>query len=296
MSQVFTILRAFRPLNLLLAFGILWSVYSGILHPDIQPDPSEKKSFFIYAASVLLCMVWGYLINDWNDIQTDKINKPGKNLFDGPLKKAGIVLIVLSLAGSLILPILLWMTSSVSLFAFGLNAAAAFFLGFYAFRLKSSVFWGNGLIALLGFLLVIAPLATMKTSFHIETPALFRLLLFAALSFWTTLIREMVKDAEDVEGDAMSGLQTSATVKGKSVTLKVAARLCRTAAFFLLIPAAAEIIPNNHVFQGLSYLALSVIGFLVGFLMPGIDTKTQIARYSLYLKGWMAAGILCMWI
>jgi 4-hydroxybenzoate polyprenyltransferase len=296
MPRVFLILQAFRPLNLLLAFGILWSVRWGILGSDFPLNPLEKKSFFIYAVSVLLCMVWGYLINDWNDIQTDKINKPGKNLFDGPLKRTGMLLTMLSLAGSLILPILLWITASVSLFAIGLNAAAAFLLGLYAFRLKSSLFVGNGLIALLGFLLVAAPLATVPRIDSIELPTFFRLLLFAAFSFWTTLIREMVKDAEDEEGDARSGIQTSATVKGKAFTLKTAYRLCMSAAFFLLLAAAAEILLNSHPFRGVSYLALSAIGFPIGFFTAKAETKEEIARCSLYLKGWMAAGIFCMWI
>lgn len=241
-------------------------------------------------------MAWGYLINDWNDIETDKINKPGKNLFDGPLKKIGIVLTALFLMGSLVLPVLLWVNDSVSLHAIWLNAAAALLLGLYAFRLKSSVFWGNGLIALLGFLLTAAPLATVQPVERMDSSTLCHLLLFAGFSFWTTLIREMVKDAEDAEGDALSGLQTSATVKGKAFTLSMAARLCMLSAVFLLLLSAAEIILNKNTLAGLGYLALSVIGFWAFFFIARARTKAQITRCSVYLKGWMAAGILCMWI
>jgi 4-hydroxybenzoate polyprenyltransferase len=296
MPTVFSIVRAFRPLNLVLAFGILWSVRSGILGHDFPLNPPEKNAFFIYASSILLCMVWGYLINDWNDVQTDRINKPGKNLFDGPFRKTGIVLTVVALVGSLVLPMLLWINASVSLHAFWLNAAAAFLLGLYAFRMKSSVFWGNGLIALLGFLLVAAPLVTVQTIHQIASTTLHRLIFFAAFSFWITLIREMVKDAEDAEGDALSGLQTSATVKGKYFTLTIAARLCLTAAVFLLLLSVMEFTDHKQLLRGLSYIALSVIGSLVGFFIPRAETKAQIARCSLFLKAWMAGGILCMWI
>ena len=143
----------------------------------------------------------GYWINDVYDFRIDRINKPHKTLVNAYLSVKKVLTV--------------YLISSFFLCSFsaiyhgyyhgryeilGVILSCALGLFFYARQLKRTNLWGNLLIAVLAAMVVI--LGGML--YHIHAP----LVWIALFSFEITLIREIVKDIEDMKGDKAFQLQT----------------------------------------------------------------------------------------
>lgn len=181
-------------------------------------------------ASVLIAAA-GYIINDYFDVNIDLINKPGKlivtrfisrrwaMLWHGSLSLGGIALSVY-LAQRLhfyLLPLL--------------NLGCVLLLFVYSLSLKRQLLSGNILISLLtawvvGVLLSVGMNDDLLQQIrHHEQPGLLapavnyarfsRIgILYAVFSFIISMVREVVKDMEDAEGDARYGCKTLPIVWG----------------------------------------------------------------------------------
>ncbi len=80
----------------------------------------------------------------------------------------------------------------------------------YSFKLKRSVFFGNLTVAFVTGLTFIYAGTSVKDLKDVYPAAIF--------AFLTNLIREIIKDAEDVEGDGQIGVKTIATKYGTTVS------------------------------------------------------------------------------
>lgn len=273
---------------------IMVSMKYGLLRESIDGYDSDLY-FVVYVFSVLCLMAFGYLINDYYDVETDKINKPGKNIFaDAPAQRIWVlssILIFFSL-----LPWIILITCHVGdLISAFLNVVALVLLFIYAKAGKATVLWGNLHIAFLGALLLVATFfASGEFYFHNEFN--FRLLLmYSTFSFLTTLLREIVKDAEDVEGDTRSGILTLA---GKYGT-----RASRYVGYFVniaLVLALTYIAHSEYQIQqynrAIGFGILAVYGIFTLFILWYSRDKAGFRRTSQALKIYMVLGITSMWL
>ena len=140
----------------------------------------------------------GYTVNDYYDIEIDKINKPGRVLPSGAMSKSKALLygIILFLVGI----ILSYFTGSVLclLIAF-INSI---FLFLYARFFKREFIIGNILVAYAS--------ASCFLYGGIAGRNIHNSLIIAFFAFFYTFLREIVKDMEDEEGDRESGASTIA--------------------------------------------------------------------------------------
>jgi 4-hydroxybenzoate polyprenyltransferase len=91
---------------------------------------------------------------------------------------------------------------------------SALFLWIYSYQLKRKPFVGNVLISLLTAISVYLP------AFLPNQPN--RLLMtFALFAFFVSLIREIIKDIEDMKGDGLFGCQTLPLIYGMRFTKKL---------------------------------------------------------------------------
>lgn len=242
-------------------------------------------------------MAFGYLINDYYDIVTDRINKPGQNIFDSAGSKAPIIYLLLFLTAGVLIPLFLGiMRAKIFTFsAFGLNLLVAFKLFLYAKHAKSSLLFGNMLIALLAAALIFAPLIAGAGIQYAFSYAEMTLWMYAGFSFLVTLSREIIKDAEDVEGDRNAGIITLSTFAGTDKAKKI--NLLILLICLLLLPVLGfYFIENEEIRRGISCFALEGFGIFVMFKSISVREKAGFSSLSGYLKLWMALGILSMWL
>ncbi len=157
---------------------------------------------FILTLSTVLIAAAGYVINDYYDIKIDLINKPDRVVIGKSLARRYAILIHtgLSVAGIFLGFILSWQIGAI-------NTACVFFLWLYSNQLKREPLVGNITVALLTGLAVF--LVNRLYNTHNDFIAF-----YSVFAFFMTLVREIVKDMEDMKGDSSFGCKTLPIVWG----------------------------------------------------------------------------------
>lgn len=190
-----------RPFNCL--FIGLAVLTGGLLNNTVE----EAAVLIFGVMAAMLIAAGGYVINDFYDLPIDLVNKPRRILPRGRIKadKAYIYAMFLFVAGF-----------SISFFTANLNAIAlaiinSLLLYFYAKRLKKVVLVSN---------LIIGYTAASTFLFGaIITGNLRNIFPIVVYTFLYTMVREIIKDAEDVKGDKRFGVSTLATIKGEKAAI-----------------------------------------------------------------------------
>jgi geranylgeranylglycerol-phosphate geranylgeranyltransferase len=146
---------------------------------------------------VTLITAAGNVINDYFDAGIDAINRPERPIPSGSVSRKS----ALVYAGTLFLFGLLvsWFTTPLCC---GIALINALFLVAYAYRLKSTPFLGNVAVSFLA-----ASIFLFGGAFA-GWEKLVVMLPIAAITFLAMLARELLKDAEDIEGDKAGGADT----------------------------------------------------------------------------------------
>ena len=202
-----------------------------ILHPILdrvgaRPIIDGWHFVFLVLASVSIAAA-GYIINDYFDINIDEVNKPKKNVVDHIVSRRWAMFWHLFLSGTGIL-LSFYISWKTGLWYIVLaNFACVMLLFGYSISLKRKLLSGNLLISLLtAWVILVLCLSESGPVFGIlDFPLLdahtkiTRLgFLFAGFAFISSLIREAIKDMEDMEGDARYGCRTMPIVWGVNVT------------------------------------------------------------------------------
>ena len=203
--------------------------YSHILHKsqvlsfdfDLQ---LSHLNFVILVLAVLFIAAGGYIVNDVMDKKIDLLNKPDEVIIDKKIsEKTAITLYYIFNSLGFILGLYLswkvglWQLSIIFGLVIGL-------LYFYSSNYQKIPLLGNLTVAfLVAIVPLLVPVYDILELHRIYRPTLlnyefsFNFLFtwvggFAFFAFLITLIREIVKDAEDFEGDKAHGLKTLAIV------------------------------------------------------------------------------------
>lgn len=174
--------------------------------------------FFLLILSSVLIAAAGYIINDYFDLNIDRINKPKKLIIQKIISRRYAIAwhFFLSLTG-IAIGFYLDLTTHVTLLGFS-NLVCALLLFIYSVSLKKRLLSGNVLISLLTAWTVLVVTwceARFFFSYGLNTSRIARLtLLYAGFAFIISLIREAIKDIEDIEGDMKYGCRTMPIVWG----------------------------------------------------------------------------------
>ena len=180
--------------------------------------------FLLLMFSTMFIAIAGYIINDIYDVQSDAINKPDK-LFVGKKisrSRAYNQFIAFNSAGLLLGMYLSYYVGHNSYFI--LYVMSSLLLYFYAKKMKKVLLLGNLSIALVVFLctilLVVFDVLPVTNNFNEQQQMMaFKwVLLFGVFSFFLTLLREIVKDMEDIKGDKATGVRSLPIVIGQPRT------------------------------------------------------------------------------
>jgi geranylgeranylglycerol-phosphate geranylgeranyltransferase len=146
---------------------------------------------------VALITAAGNVINDFFDAEIDAINRPDRSIPSGAVIRGAArgFAVMLFLAGIL----LSFFTNSLCI---GITILNSLILIAYAAKLKSTPLSGNIAVAYLS-----ASIFLFGGALN-GWDGLIRILPIAVITFFAMLSRELLKDAEDVEGDRAGGADT----------------------------------------------------------------------------------------
>lgn len=276
-----------------------------IVHPimfSAGASPNIKGIYFLLLmiSSVLIAAA-GYIINDYFDLNIDLINKPEKLVVDRIISRRWIIFwhLLFSIAGVSIGFYIDWKTNVRFL---GLsNFSCVVLLFVYSISLKKKLLSGNIVISALT-AWVILVVGWCETS-NLLRPALISSLtqkithisfFYAGFAFVISLVREVIKDMEDIEGDRRYGCNTMPIAWGINTT-KV------FVAVWLVVLTGSLLIVQFYVlvfhwwFSAAYCIFLIIIPLVYIFKMLfSAASSRDYHRLSSYVKLTMFTGILSM--
>jgi 4-hydroxybenzoate polyprenyltransferase len=283
--------------QLLFEYCIYQKVYStGVV------NPLEHHQFiFLVIASVLIA-AGGYIINDYFDMNIDQINKPGKIVVNELIKRRWVIFwhMFLSLLG------LFFTVSALPIAGYWhlvlINLASIILLWFYSTNFKKQLLIGNVLISFL-------TAWTIGIIFFSKYPFLmddlittdlaktrfFRYaVLFTSFAFIISLIREVIKDMEDLEGDRKYGCRTMPIVWGINAS-KVFVTVWIIVLVAILVILQFYVLPFGwwHLVVYCLLLIIAPLIWIIHKLFKAQSSK-DFHLLSSVVKWVMLAGILSM--
>jgi 4-hydroxybenzoate polyprenyltransferase len=235
----------------------------------------------------------GYVINDYFDLKIDKINKPGEVILEKSIhRKAAIVWhLFFSLIGLASGVYLAFKVGHLSIAIIQLMTIGLLLM--YSNVLKRVFIVGNITIALLSGILPILPYIYAKVlNPQLSILTTNALISLSAFAFFTTLIRELIKDIEDMKGDRAGGRKTIPVVWGFLASKIVVFFLLLLLVIFLM-PFLVYYIIHHHVDAVLYHIFLLILPVIVSMIMViFIKEAKQFKIHSLIMKLITLSGIV----
>ncbi len=264
-----------RPVNVLIAFA---SVFVAALLCDASPD---WGAVFLACGSAGLVTAAANAINDYFDLDIDRINKPERPLPSGLIsKKHAIMLAVLCYTGGILLGAL------INTFAFIIVITISFLLYLYSAVLKRTVLLGNAVVSLsTAFAFIYGGVAVR----HPE-----RAIIPAVFAFFMHFGREIIKDMEDVRGDNQLHAYTLPVLYGVRPAQWLVTYIFITLFVLTLLPFLLKIYGTYYfitVMMGVNSVLIGVI-----FMVWKNTSTKMLHRLSVLLKADMPVGLLAIYL
>ncbi|GAB4091847.1 geranylgeranylglycerol-phosphate geranylgeranyltransferase [Flaviaesturariibacter terrae] len=300
MKSIAAFFRLVRWQNLLFIVLTQLLFYFCVFVPLYHPVVPPVRLAWLIAASVFIAAA-GYIINDYFDLNIDQVNKPNKNVINRIIPRRWAILwhAVLSGLGIVATVYAVGFHKGYLIFA---NIAVVLLLWLYSTSLKKKLLVGNILISVLtawSILILFFAQVPFRAAFgatqDAATVKYFRIaFLYAGFAFVLSLIREAIKDVEDMEGDRRYGCRTLPIVTGL-----VATKVYTTV--WIVVLLGALIILQLYILQfrwwtAVIYSVLCVIFPLIFLFFSHLraSTTSDFSSLSRLAKGIMLAGILSM--
>ena len=291
--------------NLLVIALTMLATRYGLMQPILSlqyPSACLQLStvdFSLLIISTMLIAAAGYIINDYFDIKTDRINKPEKLYIDNGVKRrvAIITHIILNVIG-LLLSVYVSMKSNAPPLLFAI--AAIVLLWFYSTHFKRQVLIGNLVVALLTAMIPLQVFFFDMSNFIVRTAppfinysfVLIAVICFSVFAFLLSMVREIIKDIEDLKGDFETGCKTMPVVWGIKAAKAIAAGLISNTVLLLFFIFYK--LYKQHFSMLLIYLFVFVFVPLIILIWKLYKShqKNEYHQLSKWVKYIMLSGVL----
>ena len=257
----------------------------------------DNLHFFLLSLSTICIAAAGYIINDIHDIKADLINKPNRVFVSKKISvsRANNLFIAINSIGLLLGFYLSFYINHNSFFIIFILTSLLLYR--YAIDLKNRLLIGNVVIAVIVFfsimIIVVFDIVPATNSYNNQTQIhiVKLLLLISGFAFSLTLLREIIKDLEDVIGDKKINAKTLPIVWGEAKTKKFLFFL--SLVIFMGINYFSFLLYQSNLYAA-AYLTIIVSLPLLYFLLMinRSKTKNDYHKLSGLLKIIMLLGIL----
>jgi 4-hydroxybenzoate polyprenyltransferase len=274
---------------------IYYTLYKGAV-----PEGDLTRFILLVLASLCIAAA-GYIINDYFDINIDEVNKPDKMVVDKLINRRWAIAWHFMLSTTGVLLTVLALPFLQKWYLILANILCVVLLWLYSTNFKKSLLTGNLVISLLTawtILVIFFSKVNLSDAFGAgdnNHSKFFRLaILYAGFAFIISLVREAIKDLEDMAGDAKYGCRTMPIVWGVNAT-KV------YIAVWLIVLLSLLVILQVYVLQykwwlAVAYSVPAIIFplFIILFRLKKSNTSKEYHQLSTLTKLVMFTGILSM--
>ena len=220
--KTFSLFSAVRGYNILVVIIAQYLASAFILSPGLplRDVLLDANLFFLILASASV-IASGYIINNFYDSEKDLINRPRKTMLDRVVSQRTKLSVYFLLNFAAV-----FFASYVSFRAVVFFSIYIFVIWLYSYRLKKILFLGNlvaSVLAITPFFIVFVYYKNFETVIFIHAMFLYLMI----------VMRELVKDLENMQGDLAQGYRTIPIVFGE-----------RWSKVFLMICALLAVIPT----------------------------------------------------
>lgn len=301
------LLKTIRPLNLLmialsqvLAWLFVMAAAFAILRSPVVLGPVEV---LLIVLGTVLIAAGGYLQNDMNDIATDAVNKPGKNKIGEAIsvKQAGRISMGLFVVG-LLLGLAADLRIGSKPVAVNTMLISVVLLFLYNRYLQRKPFIGNLVTALLAALTLV--ILGMVETFNIPefNPVNSQAIKYmwaglggyAAFAFMTNLIREVVKDIQDMQGDRIQHYKTLPIVLREKGAKYVVIILLLILIRLMLVAQMPYLKQQMWLLPTVWAAIVQIPAIILAVLVWRAQTPKQYGLVSTLLKVMMLLGVFTM--
>lgn len=264
-------LTIIRPLN---CFMSAFAVYVGSLIAGLPLYPSMAVIYALIAA-FLICSA-GMVINDYFDVEIDRVNKPKRPIPSGQItKKTALAYSLILFAAGMGLSYL------VNIYAMSVAAIVSTLLILYAWRMKKMILIGNLTISLLVSLtFIFGGLVNLN---------ILPVLSLALLAFLSNTGREIYKSIDDVMGDKKFGINSLPIKYGVLRARMIASTFILFAVILSFVPYLLNIFRLGEVY--LFFIAIADIVFLASVVYTKRSAKMSKIAMLLAMVAFLAGAV-----
>lgn len=292
------ILNLFRWKNLvLIAFTqlVIWYFVKGAILENHISLALSNFEFILLCLCTVLIAAGGYVINDIFDVEIDKINKQDQLIISKHLSiKNAYLIYYFTLAVATLIALylgytqqriqLLWIPSSICILLFA-----------YAKYFKSGFLFGNIIVstfvAAVPAIVLLGESNAMLELMDVDSKKVMVIGAYVLFAFMSNLLREIVKDIEDMEGDKAMGCKTLPIVLGTNS----ARYICVTITLILLITLISCLFFGLNNFPIASNVFIVCITLLLFYILVAIfraQNKKAFHHISNLIKVAMLVALL----
>lgn len=297
---MFKLLRLIRFPNLLVVALTQWLVAVPLIGTALQKEGLASSLTYSELALLILatCSVTaaGYVINDLLDYEIDLVNRPDKVIVSKHIQVGTVnwlvgLFTIFGFIASLTLSLVKQETEWLWLYPLVIGL-----LGWYPNIFKRNPFLGNLLVAfccagVAGLVWLAERNSWRQLTESAKEEVSYLLILFMLYAFLSTWIREIIKDVEDMKGDASLGRRTFPIVSGITTTKKI---------IYLLSALLASILIYNCLVASIPVLFLSItllisLLFITWHLIKA-SNSTDFHQLSRYWKFYLLGGLALLFV
>ncbi|WP_309613475.1 geranylgeranylglycerol-phosphate geranylgeranyltransferase [Flavobacterium sp.] len=280
------LLKIVSMLSVVRGYNIAIIVLAQYLSAIFILAPEKKRALdiildlylFIIVLVSSLTIASGYIINNFYDSKKDLINRPNKSQLDRLVSQKTKLNVYFTV--NFIVFLLSFFVSFRAVLFF---STYIFLIWFYSHKLKKMSVVGNLTAAFLAVLPFFAILLYYKNIY----PQIFA---HATFLFLLLLIREMIKDLENIKGDIANDYQTIPVMFGESTAKKIITLL--TALTIVPIYFLVEIFEVGYM-DIYFYVSLIVLIFFLQKLWKS-NSKPDYLKLHNMLKFLVVSGVFCI--
>lgn len=233
---------------------------------------------FLIVLSSSLTIASGYIINNFYDAKKDLINRPKKAILDRLVSQETKLKVYFSINLFVV-----FLASFISWKAVLFFSAYIFIIWYYSHKLKKYPFVGNLVAALLAILPFFGVLMYYKNFYHV-------IFVHASFLYLLILIREFVKDLENIEGDLVANYKTIPVLFGEEFakyTITFLTLITIVPIYFLI-----DVFDVGYM-DIYFYASYAVLIFFLLKLWKS-KTKKEFLKLHFLIKLIIVAGVFCI--